>query len=294
MKRDETLPRSITYIIDQNYDGKKVNDYLKYEGHFSHKMITELKKEENGITLNGQHIRTVDYLTVGDNLTVNIPDDTTQSTSIPTQMPLKIIYEDDDIIVINKPAMLSVHESHNHLGDTLSNGLAYYLNNKEKPSVFRAVGRLDKGTSGLVVCALNRYSASKLSGKIYKEYLAVASNVFNGEGTIDAPIYRPDPIKTVRTVDNRGEKAVTHWKAIKNDERNTLLRIHLETGRTHQIRVHFASIEAPLVGDTMYGTPNESICHQALHCCYCRFTHPVSNKEIECYAEMPDEMKNLI
>lgn len=288
------LPRVISYIIDSNYNGKKVNDFLRYEAHFSHKMVTELKKEPLGITLNSEHTRTVDLLSEGDTLTVTIPDDEKQSTSIPTQMPLEIVYEDDDIIVINKPAMLSVHESHNHLGDTLSNGLAYYLNQKGKPSVFRAVGRLDKGTSGLVVCALNRYCASKLSGKIYKEYLAIAGGVFDGKGTIDAPIYRPDPIITVRTVDERGEKAVTHWKALENDGTNTLLRIHLETGRTHQIRVHFSSIGSPLVGDTMYGTPDMRICHQALHCCYCRFIHPVTEKIIECTADMPQEMKDII
>lgn len=288
------MPRKIEYNVTHDFDGKKVLDFLRFEAHCSHRLITKLKKEPDGIELNGEHIRTVDPIHEGDILSITIPDDKKESISILTQMPIDIVYEDDDIIVINKPAMLAVHESHNHLGDTLSNALPYYLTEKGKPSVFRAVGRLDKGTSGLVVCALNRYSASKLSGKIYKEYWAVASKVFEGNGTIDKPIYRPDPILTLRTVDERGERAVTHWGAIKNDGVNTLLHIHLETGRTHQIRVHFASLGAPLIGDTMYGKKDERICHQALHCGYCRFTHPVTNKVIELTAPMPEEMAGLI
>lgn len=230
----------------------------------------------------------------GDILEINLPTDKKESISIPVEMPLDIIYEDDDILVLNKPAMLAVHESHNHLGDTLSNAVAFHLKKEGKPSVFRAVGRLDKGTSGLMVCALNRYAASRLSGKIKKQYLAIATGVYEGEGTIDAPIYRPDPILTVRTVDERGEKAITHWKALKNDGKNTLLRVRLETGRTHQIRVHFASLGTPLVGDTMYGTPDERICHQALHCCECRFIHPVKNEEMHFFCDMPDDMKSII
>jgi 23S rRNA pseudouridine1911/1915/1917 synthase len=168
-------------------------------------------------------------------------------------MPLDILYEDDDLIVVNKPPTIAVHESHNHVGDALSNALAYHLKSEGKPCAFRAVGRLDKGTSGIVVCALNKYCAAKLSGKVYKEYLAVASGVFEGEGTIDAPIYRPDPIITKRIVDGRGEKAVTHWTAVRNNGVQTLLRIKLETGRTHQIRAMLASAGHPLLGDGKYG-----------------------------------------
>ena len=270
------MTRRLQYTIPHEYSSRRVLDFLKHLG-FSHRLITKLKQTPDGILLNGEHIRTIDPMSEGDVLEINLPTDKKESISIPVEMPLDIIYEDDDILVLNKPAMLAVHESHNHLGDTLSNAVAFHLKKEGKPSVFRAVGRLDKGTSGLMVCALNRYAASRLSGKIKKQYLAIATGVYEGEGTIDAPIYRPDPILTVRTVNERGERAVTHWKALKNDGKNTLLRVRLETGRTHQIRVHFASLGTPLVGDTMYGTPDERICHQALHCCECRFIHPVKN-----------------
>lgn len=287
------MTRRLQYTIPHEYSSRRVLDFLKHLG-FSHRLITKLKQAPDGILLNGEHIRTIDPMSEGDVLEINLPTDKKESISIPVEMPLDIIYEDDDILVLNKPAMLAVHESHNHLGDTLSNAVAFHLKKEGKPSAFRAVGRLDKGTSGLMVCALNRYAASRLSGKIKKQYLAIATGVYEGEGTIDAPIYRPDPILTVRTVDERGEKAITHWKALKNDGKNTLLRVKLETGRTHQIRVHFASLGTPLVGDTMYGTPDERICHQALHCCECRFVHPVKNEEMHFFCDMPDDMKSII
>lgn len=287
------MTRKLQYAIPSEYSSKRVLDFLKHLG-FSHRLITKLKQAPDGILLNGEHIRTIDPMSEGDLLEINLPTDKKESISIPVEMPLDIIYEDDDILVLNKPAMLAVHESHNHLGDTLSNAVAFHLKKEGKPSVFRAVGRLDKGTSGLMVCALNRYAASRLSGKIKKQYLAIATGIYEGEGTIDAPIYRPDPILTVRTVDGRGEKAITHWKALKSDGENTLLRVKLETGRTHQIRVHFASLGTPLVGDTMYGTPDERISHQALHCCECRFIHPVKNEEMHFFCDMPDDMKKII
>lgn len=287
------MTRRLQYTIPHEYSSRRVLDFLKHLG-FSHRLITKLKQTPDGILLNGEHIRTIDPMSEGDVLEINLPTDKKESISIPVEMPLDIIYEDDDILVLNKPAMLAVHESHNHLGDTLSNAVAFHLKKEGKPSVFRAVGRLDKGTSGLMVCALNRYAASRLSGKIKKQYLAIATGIYEGEGTIDAPIYRPDPILTVRTVDERGEKAITHWKALKNDGKNTLLRVRLETGRTHQIRVHFASLGTPLVGDTMYGTPDERICHQALHCCECRFIHPVKNEGMHFFCDMPDDMKSII
>ncbi len=287
------MTRRLQYTIPHEYSSRRVLDFLKHLG-FSHRLITKLKQTPDGILLNGEHIRTIDPMSEGDILEINLPTDKKESISIPVEMPLDIIYEDDDILVLNKPAMLAVHESHNHLGDTLSNAVAFHLKKEGKPSVFRAVGRLDKGTSGLMVCALNRYAASRLSGKIKKQYLAIATGIYEGEGTIDAPIYRPDPILTVRTVDERGERAVTHWQALKNDGESTLLRVRLETGRTHQIRVHFASLGTPLVGDTMYGTPDGRICHQALHCFECRFIHPVKNEEMHFFCDMPDDMKSII
>lgn len=281
--------RKIEAVIPKEYEGQKLYNFIKGKMKMSSKLIRTLKTYDDGLLINGVHTRTIDPVHEGDRLTVNIRED--ERMSIPSDLMPEVVYEDEDMLIVNKPAMLPIHESHNHQGDTLANCVAGYLSKKGLCCSFRAVGRLDKGTSGLVVCALNRHSASKLQGNINKEYLAIAKGVYEGSGTIDKPIYRPDPMKTYRTVDERGDYAVTHWEALGNDKELTLLKIHLETGRTHQIRVHFSSLGTPLLGDTMYGQPDERICHQALHCAKLSLFHPISGKEISCEAPMPDEMR---
>ena len=281
--------RRIDVPVGPEFEGKKLYSFLKGNMHLSSKLIRSLKQTENGLCVNGVHTRTVDLLHSGDTVTVTLPEDGTPATP-GTTLP-EVVYEDDDLLVVNKPALMPIHESHNHQGDTLANCVALYLQQRGRAGAFRAVGRLDKGTSGLVVCALNSHAAARLSGRVEKIYFAIATAAFSGEGTIDAPIWRPDPMKTLRAVDDRGDRAVTHWKALATDGGLTLLEIRLETGRTHQIRVHFASLGAPLLGDTMYGTPDERISHQALHCGKLTLTHPVTGKVLQCEAPMPPEME---
>ena len=283
--------RTIDYPIDARFDGKKLYSFLKGEAKLSSKLIRSLKQSENGLQINGAHARTIDLLRSGDTVTVRLPDDPCPAT--PGSVLPEILYADDDLLVVNKPAMMPIHESHNHQGDTLQNCVALYEKEHGASGAFRAVGRLDKGTSGVVVCARNAHAAARLSGKPEKTYLAIATGLFTGSGTIDLPIYRPDPMKTLRIADPRGDKAVTHWTAKKTDGKNTLLAITLETGRTHQIRVHFAALGAPLLGDTMYGTPDARLCHQALHCASVRLFHPVTGQEIVCRAPMPPEMQTV-
>lgn len=288
------MARRLEFQIDERYENRKIREYLKNEAKVSHRMLCILKRTPNGITVNGTHARTVDLLHTGDVLVLTLPKDEAAATPTPTDIPIEILYMDDDLIVVNKQAGLAMHETHNHQGDALSNALAYYLAQRGKPAVFRAIGRLDKGTSGIVVCARNKYCAARLSGQIQKTYFAVAGGVFTGHGTIDAPIIRPDPNKTLRAVGEGGERAVTHWEAIRTDGKCTLLRIRLETGRTHQIRVHFAHLGAPLVGDDMYGSTDLRLSHQALHCGECRFTHPVTGKALTVTAPMPEDMQALV
>lgn len=287
------MSRTLEYKIEENFDGKKVEVFLRKHLGCSARVVKDLKFSENGLILNGKRARTIDILHTGDSFTVTFPEEKGEMFE-PLNIPLEVLFEDDDFLIVNKPAGLANHPSHNHQGDTLANAVAYHLKQKGKKSAFRSVGRLDKGTSGIVICALNRFAAAAVSGKIYKEYEAVCEGTLTGEGVIDAPIYRPDPIITVRTVDERGEKAVTEWRALKNIGGRTHLRIHLQTGRTHQIRVHFAHIGMPLTGDTMYGTPSESISHQALICKYCRFTHPVTKETIEIEAPIPSDWQTLL
>lgn len=291
------MKRIIEYKISSEYDGKTVLQFLKNRVGASARLIRNLKNIEKGITLNGEHIRTVDLMREGDILALKLPDDSGDDAQIvePLDFHITVLYEDEDLLIVDKPAGIALHPSHNHQGDTLANAVSHYLLKKGKKAVFRSVGRLDKGTSGIVICALNKFSAAKLQGKkIYKEYMAVAEGFYEGKGVIDRPIYRPDPIITVRTVDSRGERAVTEWSAVKHGNGRTLLKIHLVTGRTHQIRVHFSSLGTPLTGDTMYGTPSREISHQALHCSFVRFNHPVTNKEISITSPLPCDMKRLI
>lgn len=284
--------RVLEYTIPEEFDGKTVESFLRGHIKMSLALFRSQKRVPDGITLNGVHTRSIDIIHTGDTLRVNIPDD--EKASIPSDYPLEIIYEDEDILVINKPAELPMHESHNHQGDTLANAVAGYLTKKGRPAVFRAVGRLDKGTSGAVLCALNTFAASKLSGKIEKEYVAVPMGKYTENGTVDKPIYRPDPIKTYRTADDRGDRAVTHYFPQEWGQNYSLLLIRLETGRTHQIRVHFSYLGTPLYGDTMYGKADEDINRQALHCRSLNFIHPVTNEKMTFEAEIPADMNRLL
>ncbi len=284
--------RSIDYTVTDYFDGKKVFNFLRGYVKISVRLLRSLKTVPDGIMLNGKQARTIDIIHKGDIITLNIPQD--GSASLPIDYPLDIIFEDEDLLIINKPGTLAMHETHNHQGDTLANAVAGYLAKKNKPSAFRAIGRLDKGTSGLVVCALNPHAAARLSGKIKKQYLAVVSGKYSEGGTIDKPIYRPDPMKTYRTADDRGDRAVTHFSVVESGDNYSLLRIDLETGRTHQIRVHFKYLGTPLYGDRLYFEEHPLISHQALHCENLTFIHPVTEKEIHLTAPMPEEMTALL
>ena len=284
--------RHIEFVIDERYDGKKVLHYLRGEAKLSARLVGSLKRVENGITLNGMHIRTVDSMKTGDVLAVNIPDD--KKNIEPIDYPLDIVYEDNDILVINKPAGLAMHPTHNHQGDTLANAVAAYFKNKCGYVTFRAVGRLDKGTSGLVLCALNKFAASKLSGTFKKTYYAVVKGAYTGSGTIDKPIYRPDAMKTLRAAGEIGDRAVTHWKSLWTNGEDSLLEIHLETGRTHQIRVHFSSMGAPLCGDDMYGSTDQRIPRPALHCGKMTLIHPVTGDFMDFSVPFPEDFASLI
>ena len=202
-----------------------------------------------------------------------------------------MIYEDEDLLVVNKSPYLAMHPTHNHQGDTLANAVASHLEKQGKYGTFHAVGRLDKGTSGISVCALNALAACKLSGKIKKEYIALVKGRLCGKGTVDVPIYRPDPMKTLRacSYEEGTEPAVTHWSVIENYENSTLIRLNLETGRTHQIRVHMAYTGHPLAGDKFYGDFLPEAGHQLLHCAKAEFLHPVTGEQMILSAPLPDE-----
>ena len=288
------MPRKIQWTVPPEYDGIKTVSFLRSRCGVSSRLVGKLKKAENGILLDGKRVRTIDKLKAGSVLEINIPDE--GETPAPMSAPLDIIYEDGDILVINKSPFTAMHPTHNHQGDTLANAVAAYLLEKGESGSFRAVGRLDKGTSGVVVCALNRFAASKLNGKIEKEYVALVQGNPGESGKIDVPVYRPDPMKTLRgcSYEKGVEPAVTNWQAVKHFENATLVRVRPETGRTHQIRVHFAFTGHPLAGDNMYGGFMTELRHQLLHCEKCSFTHPVTNEKVEFTAQIPDDFRKAL
>lgn len=281
---------SVSLTVPAEYDGRRLLSFLRGSAKISSRLAVSLKRVENGLMINGAHARTIDPVRVGDTVTLNIPDD--GETVEPLEFPLDIVYEDDSLLVVNKPAGLAMHPTHNHQGDTLANAAAAYLAGKGRSLSLRAVGRLDKGTSGLVVCALNRFAAASLTGKISKEYTAVVEGIYEGSGTIDKPIYRPDPMKTMRACGEceGAQRAVTHWEALETRGGMTLMRIRLETGRTHQIRVHFASLGTPLAGDDMYGASGVNpLSRHLLHCGSISFPHPVTGEQMNFTVPPPED-----
>ena len=275
--------------ISSKDNGRQIRDFLRDFG-VSSALLTKLKKTENGITKNGEFARTIDKIFTGDTIKISIENKGKMPEKLITD-DVKPVYSDEDILVLNKPAFMPVHESRNHRGDTLANAAACYM---DSDTAFRAVYRLDRDTSGLVLIAKNELAACKLAGKIHKDYYAVCSGTLNGKGTIDLPIRRVCESIIERGVFSDGEKAVTHWEAISNKSNTTLLKINLETGRTHQIRVHFSHLGYPLLGDTLYGGNTDLIKRQALHCKTIYFTHPITNKEMAIECDFPNDFKGLI
>ena len=275
--------RKIKFIITPEQNGKTVLNILTLSG-TSKRLITKLKQVDNGITKNGVHARTIDTVKSGDVIEISLHDEKVLDENSELNVP--IIYEDNDVIVFDKPAFMPVHPSHKHLYDTLGNYFAYCC----KGLTYRPINRLDRDTSGLCAVAKNSFSAVKLQKSIEKVYYAVACGKISGTGTIDKPIARMDNSIITRCVSDDGQSAVTHYEAIKSNEKYTLLKIKLETGRTHQIRVHFSYIGHPLAGDNMYGGDMTDLNRQALHCGELFFTHPVTNEKLHLVSKLPQDI----
>ncbi|MBQ8508972.1 MAG: RluA family pseudouridine synthase [Clostridia bacterium] len=251
-------------VIDADFAGRTVKDWLYSHG-VSRSLITRLKKLEDGITVNGEHATVRRLLACGDCLSLALSDREADENDalIPTPMPLDILYEDDDLIAVSKPPDMATHPSLGHFTDTLANGLCYYFHERGQPFVFRAVNRLDRDTSGIVLVAKNQLAASELTalmqcGRIRKTYIAVLNGVLNPPaGRIDANIRRREESIMLREVcTGDGQTAVTAYETIcaAADGSASVVRAEPITGRTHQLRVHFASRGCPIAGDGLYGS----------------------------------------
>lgn len=278
--------REITYIVPPSFDGAQAQDLLKTLG-FSRRAVVKLK-QNGGITRNGGILRTVDTIHSGEEICVSMPEEGSAILPNP-ELSADIVYEDKDVVVFNKPPFMPVHPSIRHYSDTLAN-----LFTAEYPGLpFRPINRLDRNTSGLCICAKNRFAASSLGGSVEKVYYAITDGTPPGD-TVDQPIGRTDGSIIKRCVTPEGKPAVTRFKVIRQTERRALLRVALETGRTHQIRVHMAYIGFPLCGDEMYSGDCSEINRQALHCGEVSFTQPVTGERIYVTAPIPEDMEVLL
>lgn len=285
--------RTFEYNIEEKFNNLTVQEYLMKIHGFSKRIITRIKREPQHISCNGKHIKMVDYLKTHDILKITLSE---KSTLIPnSNLLVDIVYEDDDIIVFNKPANMPVHPSLLHYDDTLGNFFAYYTNSKNQYLTFRPINRLDSNTQGLCIVAKNSLIAHLLSKNIKKEYTAVVcGNIKNDYGIINAPIAREKDTIIKRCVSSDGQESITEYSVEKRNNKYSLLRINLHTGRTHQIRVHFSYIGYPLAGDDLYGGDCSDIATQALCCNKLNFYHPILHKNMELCIDIPTNMKNLI
>ena len=293
------MERILNYHITEDANSLRTEQYLRRRG-FSYQNLTQLKKMPESILINGvwSYMRTP--LHSGDILTVHIRETESSPNIPPVELPLDIVYEDEDIIVVNKPAGMPVHPSLNNYRNSLANALMYYYQQQGKPFIFRCTNRLDRDTSGLTVIAKHMVSSSILSSmtarhEIEREYLAVVrGSVTPSSGTIDAPIGRTGSSLIERKIDfEHGERAVTHYHVVKEENGYSLVSLILETGRTHQIRVHMKYIGFPLAGDYLYNPDMEYIQRQALHSCRLSFRHPITGKHMEFTADLPEDMDRI-
>lgn len=291
------MNRIFHYQITENEQGTTVLDFLRKKG-FSRHILSSMKADKEALTRNGQRIGGREQLLAGDHFRVRLLETIDSDGIVPVSMPLSILYEDEDILVINKPADMPVHPSIGNYTNTLANGVAAYLDAKDEHSPFRCINRLDRDTSGTLILAKNAFSAAVLSTQmrnrqIRRTYLAVVEGITPPNGTISAPISRVDDSVIERHVDFlRGEPAVTHYERLEVKNEHSLLEIHLETGRTHQIRVHMGYIGHPLPADYLYHPVYDCFKRQPLHSLQLEFRHPVTDKPMCLLAPVSEDMCN--
>lgn len=291
------MNRIFHYQITENEQGTTVLDFLRKKG-FSRHILSSMKADKEALTRNGQRIGGREQLLAGDHFRVRLLETVDSDGIVPVSMPLSILYEDEDILVINKPADMPVHPSIGNYTNTLANGVAAYLDAKDEHSPFRCINRLDRDTSGTLILAKNAFSAAVLSTQmrnrqIRRTYLAVVEGITPPNGTISAPISRVDDSVIERHVDFlHGEPAVTHYERLEVKNEHSLLEIHLETGRTHQIRVHMGYIGHPLPADYLYHPVYDCFKRQPLHSLQLEFRHPVTDKPMCLLAPVSEDMCN--
>lgn len=292
------MKRIFSYEITEKDNGKSIEKFLKEKG-YSHAVLVHLKKTPDSILQNGNWEYFSSQLKQGDSLVVTLLEETSSEHIIPVFHPFEIIYEDEDILVINKPADMPIHPSIHNFDNTLANAVAYYFKEQGIDYTFRCMNRLDRDTTGLTILAKHMLSAAILNKavanrEVKREYVAIVSGIPEESGTICAPIARKDGSAIEREVNfQKGETAITHYRRLASSDDCSLISLHLETGRTHQIRVHMKYIGHPLFGDFLYHPDFSKISRQTLHSYRLEFCHPITGKPLTFTAPLPDDMKQF-
>ena len=288
-------------VISKYEAGQRFDKFLAKYMELAPKSFFYKMMRKKNITLNGKKAAGNAKLEEGDTVKLFLSEETIEGfrekkkRAVHTGAKLDILYEDEDIYVINKAAGMAVHPSINHYENTLANALAAYNEARHTPMTFRCINRLDRDTSGLTVIAKHQLASARLGSamknrEIHREYLGIADGYVDDCGTICAPIARTADSLMERQVDfEHGESAVTHFKRLKYENGLSLVSFLLETGRTHQIRVHMKYINHPLIGDFLYNPNDHRMMRQALHAYRLSFVHPVTEKQMSFTAPVPDD-----
>lgn len=274
------MSKKLTLEITPGLDGRKIESLLENELSVSRSLIAKLKRTDGGVLLNGESAMLVARVKTGDTLLVNIPEGGAGGI-VGTKMELDILFEDEDVLAVNKPGDMPVHPSGKHEADTLMNGVIHYLGESGECHI---ITRLDRDTTGVVLIAKNAHSAKLLTeemkkGGIEKEYVAMVEGVPSPEkGEICAPIKKAEEKGIKRIVSESGKEALSLYEIIETDGETSLVRLVPVTGRTHQLRVHLSYIGHPIVGDRMYGAKTGE--RTMLRCRKIRFIHPLTKEEV--------------
>lgn len=302
------MKRILTYPITESDSDQRIYDFLCHHGYSRH-IRTWLKQHPGSVRLNGEEALFYFPLKNGDLLEISLEEEHPSENIVPVDLPIHIIYEDEDLMVIDKSADMPVHPSIGNYENTLANAAAWYFHRQDIPFVFRCINRLDRDTTGLLILAKHMLSGAILSDQmkkraIHRTYLAITEGKTDPAGTIDSPIGRTDQSLILRQVDHEnGDSACTHYlqkcwhpKTFYPEtlpvpqDGLSLVQLQLETGRTHQIRVHMTSIGHPLIGDTLYNPETALMNRQALHSYRLAFTHPVTGISLEFTSPLPEDM----
>lgn len=289
----------LEYIVNETNKFETVKQVLKEEFKMSDRLLVKLKHAKQ-IYLNNEPTYVFQKISLNDKIEVCLDFNEDCENIVPTKIRLDILFEDESLLVINKPPFVPVHPSMDHFEDSLSNGIKYYFNSIGLKRKIRPVNRLDKNTSGIVLFAKNEYVQECLvkqmkNQSFQKEYLAIVDGILKEKKqVINAPIARKENSIIERCISPNGDTAITEIELLKTFSDYSLIKCILKTGRTHQIRVHMQSIGHSILGDDLYGNKSKYINRQALHAYQIKFIHPISKQNIEITAELPEDMKKLL